>query len=135
MSMRFGAGRWTYLIWFESFRCDHSYEAGLDRAMKIAGIWHVRRGSLPAANRLSGRITVFVEDYQRRHPVSMPHFALAMLRHLMEQHDMNAPSWAVVVGSQSNASLICRANARLASGDPPVERALCRGPQRIPVTV
>ncbi len=50
---------------------------------------------------------MFIEDYQRRHPVDMPEVTpLAMLKHLMEQHDINVTELGRIIGSQSNASLI-----------------------------
>jgi HTH-type transcriptional regulator/antitoxin HigA len=52
-------------------------------------------------------LTVLIEDYQRRHPIDMPVVSpLAMLKHLMAEHDMNISDLGRVVGSQSNASLI-----------------------------
>ena len=81
----------------------------LGRAMKIAGhLATYDEGSLTTGEQdyLDG-ITVFIEDYQRRHPVDMPRVTpLAMLKHLMEAHDMNISDLGRVIGSQSNASLI-----------------------------
>jgi HTH-type transcriptional regulator/antitoxin HigA len=52
-------------------------------------------------------LSVFIEDYQRRHPASLPEVSpLAMLKHLMEQHEMSVTDLGRVIGSQSNASLI-----------------------------
>jgi HTH-type transcriptional regulator / antitoxin HigA len=81
----------------------------LDQAMKIAGqLATYDEGSLPRGEQdYLDTITVLIEDYQRRHPVALPAVTpLAMLKHLMEQHDMNISELGRVVGSQSNASLI-----------------------------
>ena len=81
----------------------------LDRALKIAGhLATYDEGSLPAGEQdYLDALTVFIEDYQRRHPVDMPEVTpLAMLKHLMEQHNMNVTELGRVIGSQSNASLI-----------------------------
>ena len=52
-------------------------------------------------------LAVFIEEYQRRHPVDLPEVTpLAMLKHLMEQHNMTVTGLGRVIGSQSNASLI-----------------------------
>ena len=81
----------------------------LDRAMKIAGhLATYDEGTLPPGEQdyLDG-LTVFIEDYQRRHPMAMPPVTpLNMLQHLMEQHNMTVTELGRVVGSQSNASLI-----------------------------
>ena len=81
----------------------------LDRVMKIAGhLATYDEGTLPSGEQdyLDG-LTVFIEDYQRRHPQELPEVTpLAMLKHLMEQHDMNVSELGRVIGSQSNASLI-----------------------------
>jgi HTH-type transcriptional regulator / antitoxin HigA len=81
----------------------------LDRAMKIAGhLATYEEGSLPRGEQdYLDTITVLIEDYQRRRPISLPAVTpVAMLKHLMEQHDMNVNELGRVVGSQSNASLI-----------------------------
>ena len=81
----------------------------LDRAMKIAGhLATYDEGTLPPGEQdYLDALTVFIEDYQRRHPVNMPEVTpLAMLKHLMEQHDMNVTELSRIIGSQSNASLI-----------------------------
>jgi HTH-type transcriptional regulator / antitoxin HigA len=81
----------------------------LDRAMKIAGhLATYDEGSLPRGEQdYLDTITVLIEDYQRRHQISLPAVTpLAMLKHLMEQRDMNVNELGHVVGSQSNASLI-----------------------------
>jgi HTH-type transcriptional regulator/antitoxin HigA len=81
----------------------------LDRAMKIAGhLATYDEGTLPLGEQdYLDALTVFIEDYQRRHPVDMPEVTpLAMLKHLMEQHDMNVTELGRIIGSQSNASLI-----------------------------
>jgi HTH-type transcriptional regulator/antitoxin HigA len=81
----------------------------LARAMKIAGhLATYDEGTLPLGEQdYLDALTVFIEDFQRRHPVDMPEVTpLAMLKHLMEQHDMNVTELGRVIGSQSNASLI-----------------------------
>jgi HTH-type transcriptional regulator / antitoxin HigA len=81
----------------------------LDRAMKIAGhLATYDEGTLPPGEQdYLDALTVFIEDYQRRHPVDMPEVTpLAMLKHLMEQHGMNITELGRIIGSQSNASLI-----------------------------
>ena len=81
----------------------------LDRAMKIAGhLATYDEGTLPPGEQdYLDALTVFIEDYQRRHPVNMPEVTpLAMLKHLMEQHVMNVTELGRIIGSQSNASLI-----------------------------
>jgi HTH-type transcriptional regulator/antitoxin HigA len=81
----------------------------LDRALKIAGhLATYEEGTLPVGEQdYLDAITVFIEEYQRRHPVDLPDVSpLAMLKHLMEQRDMNVSELGVVIGSQSNASLI-----------------------------
>lgn len=81
----------------------------LDQAMKLAGqLATYDEGSLPRGEQdYLDTISVLIEDYQRRHPVALPAVTpLAMLKHLMEQHDMNISELGRVVGSQSNASLI-----------------------------
>ena len=77
--------------------------------MKIAGhLATYDEGTLPPGEQdYLDALTVFIEDYQRRHPVDMPEVTpLAMLKHLMEQHDMNVTELGRIIGSQSNASLI-----------------------------
>lgn len=81
----------------------------LDRAMKIAGhLATYDEGTLPPGEQdYLDALTVFIEDFQRRHPVDMPAVSpLAMLRHLMEQHNMSITDLGRIIGSQSNASLI-----------------------------
>ena len=81
----------------------------LDRAMKIAGhLATYDEDTLPAGEQdYLDALTVFIEDYQRRHPVDMPEVSpLAMLKHLMEEHDMSITDLGRIIGSQSNASLI-----------------------------
>ena len=81
----------------------------LDRAMKIAGhLATYDEGTLPAGEQdYLDALTVFLEDYQRRHPADMPVVTpLAMLKHLMEQHEMSITDLGRIIGSQSNASLI-----------------------------
>jgi HTH-type transcriptional regulator/antitoxin HigA len=64
----------------------------LNRAMTIAGhLATYDEGTLPRGEQdyLDG-LTVFIEDYERRHPIDMPEVTpLAMLKHLMEEHEMN----------------------------------------------
>jgi HTH-type transcriptional regulator / antitoxin HigA len=81
----------------------------LDRAMKIAGhlATHDEGTLRPGEQDYLDALTVFIEDYQRRHPVDMPEATpLAMLKHLMDEHNMNISDLGRVIGSQSNASLI-----------------------------
>ncbi|MCI0334532.1 MAG: helix-turn-helix domain-containing protein [Planctomycetes bacterium] len=81
----------------------------LGRAMKIAGHLATHdEGTLPRGEQdYLDTLTVLIEDYQRRHPLELPEVTpLAMLKHLMEQHNMNVTELGRVVGSQSNASLI-----------------------------
>ena len=81
----------------------------LDRAMKIAGhLATYDEGTLSRGEQdYLDALTVFIEDYQRRHPMDLPEITpLTMLRHLMEQHNMNVTELGRVIGSQSNASLI-----------------------------
>ena len=81
----------------------------LDRAMKIAGsLATYDEGTLlPGEQDYLDTLTVLIEDFQRRHPIDMPDVSpLAMLKHLMEQHDMNISDLGRIIGSQSNASLI-----------------------------
>jgi HTH-type transcriptional regulator / antitoxin HigA len=81
----------------------------LDQAMKIAGhLATFDEGTLSRGEQdYLDALTVFIEDHQRRHPTSMPEVTpLAMLKHLMEQHNMNVTELGHIVGSQSNASLI-----------------------------
>jgi HTH-type transcriptional regulator/antitoxin HigA len=52
-------------------------------------------------------LTILIDDYQRRNPLDMPKLTpLAVLKHLMEEHDMNISDLGRVIGSQTNASLI-----------------------------
>lgn len=80
----------------------------LDQAMKIAGhLATYDEGTLPSGEQdYLDALTVFIEDYQRRHPVKMPATPVAVLRHLMEERGMNISDLGRVIGSQSNASLI-----------------------------
>jgi HTH-type transcriptional regulator/antitoxin HigA len=81
----------------------------LDRAMKIAGhLATYDEGTLPPGEQdYLDALTVFIEDYQRRHPVDLPKVPpLAMLKHLMEERDMNVTDLGRIIGSQPNASLI-----------------------------
>jgi HTH-type transcriptional regulator / antitoxin HigA len=81
----------------------------MDRALKIAGqLATYEEGTLSRGEQdYLDAITVFIEDFQRRHPVEMPPVSpLAMLKHLMEEREMTISELGHVVGSQSNASLI-----------------------------
>lgn len=81
----------------------------LAQAMKIAGhLATYDEGTLPAGELdYLDALTVFIEDYLRHHPAHMPEVTpLAMLKHLMEEHQMNVSDLGRVIGSQSNASLI-----------------------------
>jgi len=81
----------------------------LDQAMKIAGHLATHdEGTLSRGEQdYLDTLTVLIEDHQRRHPADLPNVTpLAMLKHLMEQHDMNISELGRVIGSQSNASLI-----------------------------
>jgi HTH-type transcriptional regulator/antitoxin HigA len=81
----------------------------LKQAMKIAGhLATYDEGTLPAGEQdYLDAITVFIDNYQRSTAVEMPEVStLSMLKHLMEQHDMNITELGRVIGSQSNASLI-----------------------------
>lgn len=79
------------------------------RAMKIAGKLAVYdEGTLsPAEQDYLDTLSVLIEDYERNHSSEMPEATpLEMLKHLMEEHDMNISDLGRVIGSQSNASLI-----------------------------
>lgn len=81
----------------------------LERAAKIAGhLATYEEGALPPGEQdYLDALTVFIEDFQRRHPADLPKVTpLAMLKHLMEAHDMNISDLGRIIGSQSNASLI-----------------------------
>lgn len=90
----------------------------LDQAVKIAGhLATYDEGTLPRGEQdYLDTLTVLIEDYQRRHENTLPEVSsLAMLKHLMEEHDMNISDLGQVIGSQSNASLIL-------SGKRPISR-------------
>jgi HTH-type transcriptional regulator / antitoxin HigA len=81
----------------------------LDRAMKLAGhLATYDEGTLPLGEQdYLDALTMFIVDFQRRHPADTSEVTpLAMLKHLMEQHNMTVGSLGRVIGSQSNASLI-----------------------------
>ena len=81
----------------------------LATAMKIAGhLATYDEGTLPSGEQdYLDALTVFIEEYDRRHPIEMPEITpLAMLKHLMEEHDMSISDLGRVIGSQSNASLV-----------------------------
>ncbi len=79
------------------------------RAMKIAGRLAVHdEGSLsPGEQDYLDTLTVLIEDYDRNHTDEMPSATpLEMLKHFMEEHEMNVSDLGRLIGSQSNASLI-----------------------------
>jgi HTH-type transcriptional regulator / antitoxin HigA len=81
----------------------------LGRAMKIAGHLAVyREGTLRRAEQdYLDTLTVLIEDYERKHCAELPEVTpLEMLKHLVEEHEMNISDLGRVIGSQSNASLI-----------------------------
>jgi HTH-type transcriptional regulator/antitoxin HigA len=81
----------------------------LRRAMKIAGhLAAYKEGTLRRAEQdYLDTLTVLIEDYERNHYVELAEVSpLGMLRHLMEEHEMNISDLGRVIGSQSNASLI-----------------------------
>jgi HTH-type transcriptional regulator/antitoxin HigA len=81
----------------------------LGRAMKIAGRLAVfEEGTLaqPEQDYLD-TLTILIEDYERKNCAKLPEVTpLAMLKHLMDEHEMNVSDLGRVIGSQSNASLI-----------------------------
>lgn len=90
----------------------------LDQAMKIAGhLASFVEGTLPKGEQdYLDTLTVLIEDYQRRHQDTLLEVSpLAMLKHLLEEHDMSISELGRVIGSQSNASLIL-------SGKRPISR-------------
>jgi len=81
----------------------------LGRAMKIAGRLAVyNEGTLSQWEQdYLDTLTVLVEDYERNHCTELLEVTpLAMLKHLMEEHEINISDLGRVIGSQSNASLI-----------------------------
>jgi HTH-type transcriptional regulator/antitoxin HigA len=81
----------------------------LAAAMKVVGHLATYDESALAAGEQDylETLTVLIEDNQRRHSATLPKVTpLAMLKHLMEEHEMNITDLGRVVGSQSNASLI-----------------------------
>lgn len=81
----------------------------LAQAMKIAGhLATYDEGTLPRGEQdYLDTLTVLIEDYQRQHDERLPEVSpLSMLRHLMEEREMNITDLGRVIGSQSNASLI-----------------------------
>lgn len=81
----------------------------LGRAMKIAGrLATYKEGTLPRAEQdYLDTLTVLIEDYERNNCVELPEVTpLGMLKHLMEEHEMNISDLGRLIGSQSNASLI-----------------------------
>src|SRR3972149_5525767 len=96
-------------VWLRVIVRPISGKRELGQAMKIAGhLATYDEGTLPPGEQdYLDALTVFIEDYQRRHPVDMPEVTpLAMLKHLMEQNNMSSTDLGRVIGSQSNASLI-----------------------------
>ena len=94
----------------------------LGRTMKQAGhLATYDEGALPRGEQdYLDALTVFIEDYQRRHPVTLPETTpLAMLKHLMEQSGMTVTKLGRIIGSQSNASLIV-------SGKRPISKRVMR---------
>ena len=94
----------------------------LNRAMTLAGhLATFDEGTLSHGEQdYLDALTVFIEDYDRRYPIDMPEVTpLAMLKHLMEEHEMNISDLGRVIGSQSNASLIL-------SGKRPISRRVMR---------
>ena len=94
----------------------------LGRAMKIAGhLATYDEGTHPSGEQdCLDALTVFIEDYQRRHPAKLHEpTPVAMLKHLMEEHDMSVTELGRVIGSQSNASLIV-------SGKQPINKRIMR---------
>jgi len=81
----------------------------LEQAMKIAGhLATYDEGTLSRGEQdYLDTLTVLIEDYQRRHQDRLAEVSpLSMLRHLMEEREMNITDLGRVIGSQSNASLI-----------------------------
>ncbi len=79
------------------------------RAMKVVGKLAVYdEGTLPPAEQdYLDTLTVLIEDYERKEGDQLPEATpLEMLKHLMEEHEMNISDLGRVIGSQSNASLI-----------------------------
>ena len=86
-------------------RTDRDFE----RAMKIAGRLAVHdEGTLPPGEQdYLDTVTVLIEDYDRNHADEIPSAKpLEMLKHFMEEHEMNVSDLGRLIGSQSNASLI-----------------------------
>jgi HTH-type transcriptional regulator/antitoxin HigA len=84
-------------------------KSALCRAMKIAGhLATYDEGTLsPGEQDYLDALVVLIDDYQRRHPSPMPDVTPSeMLKHLMEEREMNISELGRVIGSQSNASLI-----------------------------
>lgn len=94
----------------------------LAQALKIAGhLATYDEGTLSRGEQdYLDTLTVLIEDYQRRHDERLPEVPpLSMLRHLMEEREMNITDLGRVIGSQSNASLIL-------SGKRPISRRVMR---------
>lgn len=81
----------------------------LGRAMKIAGRLAIyEEGTLAQREQdYLDTLTVLIEDYERNNCAELPEVTpLGMLKHLMEEHEMNISELGCLIGSQSNASLI-----------------------------
>jgi HTH-type transcriptional regulator/antitoxin HigA len=81
----------------------------LGRAMKIAGRLAIyEEGTLAQREQdFLDTLTVLIEDYERNNCAELPEVTpLEMLKHLMEEHEMNISDLGRLIGSQSNASLI-----------------------------
>ena len=81
----------------------------LGRAMKIAGRLAIyKEGTLAQSEQdYLDTLTILIEDYERNNCAELPEVTpLGMLKHLMEEHEMNISDLGRVIGSQSNASLI-----------------------------
>ena len=81
----------------------------LGRAMKVAGRLAIYdEGTLAQREQdYLDTLTILIEDYERNNCAELPEVTpLGMLKHLMEEHEMNISDLGRVIGSQSNASLI-----------------------------
>lgn len=81
----------------------------LGRAMKIAGRLAIyNEGTLAQSEQdYLDTLTVLIEDYERSNCAELPEVTpLGMLKHLMEEHEMNISDLGRLIGSQSNASLV-----------------------------
>ncbi len=81
----------------------------LDQAMKIAGHLAIyEEGTLPRGEQdYLDALTMFIEEHQRRNPTKPTNVTpLVMLKHLMEEREMNVTDLGRIIGTQANASLI-----------------------------